>query len=312
MTAQGSPPKLTQVWLILILGVLAVSTASIFIRLAMGAAGESGLGFSIFLSATRLSFASLVLAPTWRNIAGLKLQKSAYFYAIAAGIALALHFSLWISSLSFISVAASTSLVTTNPIWVALISWFWFGEKLPRRTVFGIGFGIIGSVLVASGDRSDVVMQGSPLLGALLALAGSWMVSFYFLFGREAQKRGLMIRHYATIAYTTAACLLLPLPIFWGISYWDYSLEVYGYILAMTAIAQLFGHTSLNWAIRWLSPVIVTLLILFEPIVASILSFFILGEIPSLLVIYGGCLIFLGVAIAIFPNRHKTKISLNK
>lgn len=306
MTAQGQAPTLAKVWVVLILGVVAVSTSSIFIRLAMATAGEQGIGFSLFIAATRLVFASVILAPTWRTVANSRPTKAALGYAIAAGVALALHFSLWISSLSFISVAASTSLVTTNPIWVALISWLWLGEKLSRQKTFGIGLGILGSVIVASG-AGEMGGFGSPVLGAFLALAGSWAVSFYVLWGREAQAQGLTIRNYAAIAYTTAAVLLLPMPWLFGVGYAGYPLAVYGYILLMAAIAQLFGHTSLNWSLRWLSPVTVTLLVLCEPVIASILGFFVLKEIPSLSVIMGGCIIFLGVAIAIFQRPIKSK-----
>lgn len=307
MTDQGNAPQPVQVWAVLVVGVLAVSTAAIFIRLAMATAGEQGIGFSLFVAAMRLSFASLLLAPTWRNVITFPAAKSAYGYAIAAGIALALHFALWISSLSFVSIAASTSLVTTNPIWVGLLSWLWFKEKLTKHMVLGIALSVLGSLWVAWGDRPSLDLGHAPLLGAGLALAGSWCVSFYLLLGREAQKRGLTIPQYAAIAYSTAAVVLLPLPLLWGIDYGSYSLGVYGYILAMTITAQLVGHTSLNWAMRWLPPVIVTLFILFEPIGSSILGVIFLDEIPSLAVILGGCIILLGVAIAIFPHRQITQ-----
>jgi drug/metabolite transporter (DMT)-like permease len=304
------------VWLVLLLGVLAVSTAAIFIRLAMASAGAQGIGFSIFLAATRLGLAALVLIPIWGEIARVEYCRSAYGYAIAAGVALALHFSLWISSLSFISIAASTSLVTTNPIWVALIAWFWLGERLTRRMVWGIGLGVLGSLLVAWGDGSssgDIAgTNAAPWLGSLLALVGSWLVSFYLLWGREAQKRGLTLQHYVAIAYSTAAILLLPLPLLFGIHYVGYPLATYGYIAAMTAIAQLFGHTSLNWAMRWLPPVAVTLVILLEPIGSSLLGFIFLGEIPSLSVILGGSIIFLGVAIAVLPTRTSSSSEIKK
>ncbi|MGB2925876.1 MAG: DMT family transporter, partial [Limnothrix sp.] len=120
----------------------------------------------------------------------------------------------------------------------------------------------------------------------------------------------LTIRNYAAIAYTTAAIFLLPMPWLFGVGYRGYSLGVYGYIFAMTAIAQLFGHTSLNWSLRWLSPVTVTLLVLCEPVIASILGFFVLKEIPSLSVIMGGCIIFLGVAIAVFPSKKNQRADL--
>src|SRR5919202_5051006 len=119
-------PLKWQVGLVLVAGVFAVSTAAIFIRLAMNAntsVGVSRVGFSLFLAASRLAIASLLLLPAWRNLRHTQLSPGALRYAGAAGACLAVHFSCWITSLSFTSIDASTSLVTTYPIWLALLSW---------------------------------------------------------------------------------------------------------------------------------------------------------------------------------------------
>ena len=155
--ADHQQPTPTQIGFILIVGVFAVSTAAIFIRLAIAAADERGLGFSLFLSAFRLLVASLVLLPTWRNLQPNPQAPAALYYAGAAGVCLSCHFVAWITSLSFTSIAASTTLVTTNPIWVSLISWLWFREKPTRTIVLGIAIAFAGGVLIAFGDAgSDV------------------------------------------------------------------------------------------------------------------------------------------------------------
>ncbi|AFY38250.1 protein of unknown function DUF6 transmembrane [[Leptolyngbya] sp. PCC 7376] len=306
MTDQGRSPTNLMIWGILSIGVIAVSTSAIFIRLAMDAADQQGIGFSLLIAASRLIFASIALIPTWPIVVKTKSTKKAVGYAIAAGIALAFHFGLWISSLSFVSVAVSTSLVTTNPIWVALIGWLWQKKTLSKQTMVGIALAIAGSFIVTWGKPVEASFNSSPVLGAALALLGSIAASFYVVFGQEAQKQGLQIQNYATIAYTVAAIALLPMPILWGENYGGYGLEVYAYILAMTIIAQLIGHTSLNWSLRWLPSVTVTLCILCEPVIASILSFFILQEIPSFSVVFGGLVILSGVAIAVlkFPRER--------
>ncbi|MFM8300824.1 MAG: EamA family transporter, partial [Microcystis aeruginosa] len=69
--------------------------------------------------------------------------------------------------------------------------------------------------------------------------------------------------------------------------------------LMMAIFPQLIGHTSFNWALRWVAPTIVTMVILLEPIAASLLGVFIFGEIPPQEVIYGGLILLIGVGIAI-------------
>lgn len=307
MTKEGRSPTNLMIWGILSMGVVAVSTSSILIRLAMDAAGQRGIAFSLFVAASRLIFAAIALIPTWPNVVKTKSPKKAIGYAIAAGIALAIHFGLWISSLSFVSVAVSTSLVTTSPIWVALIGWLWQKKTLSTQTIIGVALAIAGSFMVTWSKPVESAVNAAPVLGTILALGGAIAASFYVVFGQEAQQRGLPTQNYATIAYTVAAIALFPLPILWGETYMGYDLAVYGYVLAMTIIAQLIGHTSFNWSLRWLPSVTVTLCILCEPILASILGFLILNETPSLSIILGGLVILSGVAIAVLKVQKSVK-----
>ena len=298
-----------QVGIILAIGVLMTSTSAIFIRLSFAIADQSGIAFSLFLAASRLIVTSILLIPSWRNFNKKAYPAQAYYYAIAAGICLALHFSAWISSLSFTSIAAATTLVTTNPIWVALLSWLWWREKPHRLVMGGIIIALLGGLLIAFGDANASKNYSNPLLGDTLALLGSWLASLYLLFGREAQKKGLGIGQYILIAYTTAALCLLPLPLFSKQGYFDYPPLVYLYIILMAIFPQLIGHTSINWAVNWISPTIVTLAILFEPLGSSFLGWLIFQEIPPITVLGGGLILLLGVAIAAIGNSKSTNES---
>jgi drug/metabolite transporter (DMT)-like permease len=299
-------PLRWQVGLVLLVGVFAISTAAIFIRLAGASAGESGVGFSLFLAASRLAIASLFLLPAWRNLRASQLSPGALQYAGAAGICLALHFATWITSLSFTSIAASTTLVTTNPVWVALLSWLWLKEKPTKLTLLGIGIAFVGGVLIASGDTQADAAGTNPAVGNLLALFGAWMISLYLLLGREAQRRGLGIGSYVAIAYSTGALVLLPLPFLFGSNYVGYPLAVYFYILLMAVASQVVGHTTLNWAVRWISPTFVTLAILFEPVSSSFLGYLIFKELPGGMVLVGAVVLLGGVAIAIAGRSSHT------
>lgn len=292
-----------QVGLILVTGVLAVSSAAIFIRLANTAAGLSGVGFSLFLSASRLTLASLLILPAWRNLRPNQLNPSAFHYAVGAGICLALHFVTWITSLSFTSIAASTTLVTTNPIWVALLSWLWFKEKPSRLTQLGIAIAFIGGVLIALGDQETVSISPNPALGNSLALVGAGMASLYLLLGREAQRRGLGIGSYIAIAYSTGALVTLPLPFMFGVNYLGYSNAVYLYILLMAVLPQLIGHTSFNWTVRWISPTLVTLALLWEPVISSCFGYLVFQELPGRFVLVGATVLLAGIVIAVFGTK---------
>ncbi|WP_293346727.1 MULTISPECIES: DMT family transporter [unclassified Microcoleus] len=296
-------PSNWSIALVLTIGVLAVSTASILIRLANQKAGAGGLGFSLVLAASRLALSALILLPAWPKIQWKALQPGARRYAAAAGLCLALHFALWITSLSYTSIAASTALVTTNPVWVALLSRFWFGEKLSKMSIAGISIALAGSMAIALGSGGAANTGNTQLFGDFLALTGSWAVSLYLLLGREAQRRGLGIGGYIAIAYTVAAIVLLPLPLAFGTSYTGYPNIVYLYILLTAAFPQLVGHTILNWAVAQISPTLVTLAILFEPVGASSLGYLLFGEMPAPAVLAGAAVLLFGVAAATFGTQ---------
>ena len=168
-----------------------------------------------------------------------------------------------------------------------------------------IAIALAGGLVIGLADTPSGNAGSNPLLGNFLAIAGAWAVSFYLLLGREAQKRGLTLGGYGAIAYTTAAVVLLPMPILFGSPYSGYQNQnqIYLYILLMALLPQLVGHTSINWAMRWLSPTLVTLSILFEPLIASLLGYFVFREVPPPQVFIGGAVLLTGVAIAVMGDR---------
>jgi drug/metabolite transporter (DMT)-like permease len=310
MDSPNSRPAPWQITVILAIGMIAASTAAILIRLAFDAAGHQGVAISLVLAASRLIFSALLIVPAWRGIHAIAPSRPAILFSMAAGLSLALHFAAWITSLSYTSIAASTALVTTNPIWVALVAYVWFREIPSRQTLWGMGMAIAGSFIITLGSTTTPLSSAPhPLLGNGLALLGAWAVSFYLLCGREAQRRGLQIGHHLAITYTTAAVILSVMPLAIGASYTAYPQAVYVYIILMAIFPQLIGHSSFNWAVRWISPTLVTLTILAEPIGAGILGFLVFREQPGMTVIIGAGVILLGVAIAALgaPSRSSSR-----
>ncbi|RIH84679.1 carboxylate/amino acid/amine transporter [Calidithermus roseus] len=294
------PSNLT-IALILTAGVLAISFGSVLVRLATTAAGFESPGLSLVISALRLTAASLLLLPAWQALRGARLEAGAWIYAVLAGVLLAVHFATWITSISFTSIAVSTTLVNTNPLWVALLAWLWLGQRPSALTLAGIAVAFAGGVVIALGGSSNP--GSNPALGNLLALLGALAASCYFLLGREAQRRGFGIGLYAAVAYSTAAVVLLLLPPLFQTPFSGYPPAFYLWVVLMALIPQLIGHTSFNWAVKWINPVIVTLVILLEPIGASLLAFALFGELPGAQVLAGAGVMLAGVVLAVLGNR---------
>ena len=291
-------PNRWQIIIVLIIGVVGVSLAAIWIRLAVDTVNPNNkVGFSLFLAASRMTVATLILLPSWKNFQPFKITSTAIYYGIAAGICLALHFATWIASLTYTTIAASTVLVTTNPIWVGLINWWWYKEKLNNRNIVGITIAFSGGIIIAIANGDTSSNYSNPGLGNILALLGAILSSLYIIFGSQAQRRGLSTGNYIAIAYSVAAVCLFPLPFLAQTSYFNYSVSVYFYVLLMAVTSQIVGHSSLNWLVRWVSPAIISLSLLFEPVVASLIGAIVFEEIPSLNLLTGGLVILLGITV---------------
>ncbi len=295
-------------WLILLVltvGILAISASAILVRLANLAAGMNGLGFSLVIATSRIAIPTLLLVPAWSKIQWHSLQSGSIFYASLAGVCLPVYFVSWITSLSYTSIAASTTLVTTTPIWVAFLSWLWLKEKPTHQTVIGIVVAMIGGLMVALADIGEVVVGSHPLLGNLLAIIGAWATSLYMLLGRKAQSMGFGIGGYLVVVYSVATVVLLPISLVSGVGYTGYSGSVYFYLLLTALLPQLVGHTTLNWSVRWISPTLVSLTMLFEPIGASFLGYLLFGEVPSIIVLLALIVLLIGVAITATASQKK-------
>jgi len=279
-------------------GLITLSFASILIKLTNAP--------SIVIAAGRLTIASLILQPFfWARFKSLRFEiKSAQWgYIILSGGFLALHFTLWIESLSHTSVPSSVVLVATDPIFVVILSPLLLHEKVSLRIIIAIILGMIGTVIIASqGIGSFAVTKGN-----LLALGGAACAGGYLLVGRKVRPQVSLIS-YIYIMYTTAAVILLSAVFATGYKFSGYSFQTYLFIALLGLGPQLVGHTSFNWALRYLTAPIVAMAILGEPIGTTILSWLILKQLPTIKEILGGVIICIGIYLAASSVQKKPRI----
>jgi drug/metabolite transporter (DMT)-like permease len=299
-------PQRSRLLLVLLVGIFAVSMASILIRFAR----QAGVP-ALMVAAYRLSIATLVLSPIVlrRHTAELKrLTRRDWLAALASGVFLALHFATWVSSLDYTTVTSSVVLVTTGPIWVALASWLFLREKLSRPIVIGLIVSVGGGVIVGLSDSAGFGLAGSQLWGDSLALAGAWFVAGYLLIGRQLRDRMSLIV-YIFIVYGSAAVMLIALGLASGASFTadaagvPYQSIGLLWLILMALFPQLLGHSSYNYALRFLPTTYVAVVALAEPVGTSILAFFLLNELPPPLTMLGASVILIGIAIASRPDR---------
>jgi drug/metabolite transporter (DMT)-like permease len=277
-----------RLYLLLPIGIIAISTASIFIKLCDAPV--------LIIATYRMVLASLALMPfachekTWRGW-----ERSDLGWLFLSGLFLSFHFAFWIASLKYTSVASSVVLVTTHPIFVGFGGWLFLKERLGLNLIFGIALCVLGSGLIGYGDMS---LSKEALMGDGLALLGAITASGYLLVGRKMRKdRDLL--SYIFPVYSTAGLTLILLALIFQKPFFGYSSSTYLFLFLLALIPQLMGHTTFNWALKYLPASLVAITILGEPIGSTLLAYLILGEGLTVWKVLGGILILTGFLIAL-------------
>jgi drug/metabolite transporter (DMT)-like permease len=282
-----------RVLILLPIGILAISTASLFIKLCDAPA--------LTIAAYRVGVASVVLIPfaahrrVWRKWGWHPLRK-----CILSGLFLSLHFAFWIASLKYTSVASSVVLVTTHPIFVGVGAWLFLQERLSFNLILGIVFSVLGGGLIGYGDMA---LSKQALYGDGLALLGAVAASGYLMMGRAIRKEQDLLS-YVFPVYSTAGLVLVILSLLFRKPFFGYSSTTYLLFFLLALIPQLIGHTAFNWALKYFPASMVAIAILGEPVGSTALAYFFLNEPLTPSKALGGILIFIGV-VAALNWRHK-------
>ena len=299
--------------LVLAFGILAVSTASIFIRYAQEYAP------SLVIAAWRLTLAALILTPFalgTRRAELARLNRRQLSLACLSGFFLALHFATWISSLEYTTVASSVVLVSTVPLWVALLSPVVLKEPITRLVLAGMLLALAGGAIVGISDvctwnsagltcpSLGEFFHGQAFLGDLLALVGAVTAAGYLLIGRRV-RASVSILSYIFLVYGIAALVLIVFMFTARLPAFGYPPVAYVWFLALALFPQLIGHSTYNWALGYLSATYVSIALLGEPIGSTILAMILLKETPTPMKIAGAALILAGIYSA-SVSEHPT------
>lgn len=279
---------------VIVIGQFAVGSAALFARAGL----DAGMA-ATSLAAWRLTLASLmVLAYVFIRQKG-KTQKApqGYIRLLIAGVFLGLHFATWFESLNHISIAISTLLVATVPIWAAFLE-IAFHKKPPNRA-FWLGLLLAMSGLAAVSFQAAPLAKGSVWLGCLWAVLGALAFAVYLLIVQPFQTS---IGTARTIAWTyssaAASMWIFAFAIDWPNVVPANSMS-WTSALGMAILAQGVGHTSLNWSLKHMSPSIVGVTTLLEPVFAAALAWPIFGEPISMVQAFGAMMLLAGVGVVL-------------
>lgn len=281
--------------LLLLLAMALVGSAALFAHRALEEATP------LAVAAWRLGFASVFfllwgVGPRARAGEAAPITPKVTVRLLVAGLCLALHFLTWFASLQHISIARSTLLVCTTPLWTTL-----GGRMLGRRSVPvsywpALALALFGVwLLVRTGGEPATA---AAVLGDGYAVAGGLFFAVYLL-AVEGLSVTLTTRRQVTVTYSVAAVVLWMALLLRSSVQWHYAPAVWGAILGMALGPQIGGHTLLNYSLKHFSSSTVAFATLLEPVIAALLAWLLLHQTLTAGQIVGGLLVLACLGLVI-------------
>lgn len=284
---------------LIVIGVCAISSSAILVRW--------GTAPALALSFWRCFGGAAFLAPIARNEAASspEITSSDRRRLALSGVILAVHFALFIGSLSLTTVASSVTLATMSPIFVAAGSVVVLGERASRQVWLGLVVTVVGAAVIGAGDLISTGLGARALLGDAMAVGAAATMAGYMVIGRSLRRDGMPNATYSGWTYAGAALTLVVTSLVTGSALVGFDGRTWLVILGLIIGPQLLGHTVLNHLLSTMSATVVSLLVLLEPVVATALAGAIFGEAPAILFWVGAPLVLVGVAVALADSTFQ-------
>jgi drug/metabolite transporter (DMT)-like permease len=283
--------------IVLLIGVFFVSWAAILIKLSHAEPTTIAF-FRMFFSTFMVALAIPFYHGKWF------VQKRDMAITLLSGIFLGLHFYTWVAGLKVTSISSSVVLVTTQPIFVAILGYLILRERIGIYGVIAVILGLLGSFLVA---RGDLKIDPAHLKGDILSLLGAVFAGSYLFLGRYLRPRIDLIPYIVTV-YGVSSLVLLIL----GLATSSIAAPAGGseyLIFFLLALGPtILGHNLYNYALRHLPAFPVGISILGEPVLATIWGILIFGEKPLFTTLLGGIIIILAIVLVMTRMKKATEV----
>ena len=280
--------------MILIVGLLAISTSPVIARLLP-------LVPAAVIAFWRMATASAML---W-SYSSIRPQESIepknIRLILAAGFLLAMHFVFWFSALKLTSIANTTVLGIVAPAFTLLFERVWYKRKLSWITITALSIILVGGIIV---QGEDLGSMGGAGLGNIMAILSAIFLGSVFLIGAKVRKNTPVIT-YTRMVYTVSAIVLLVSSLVLDNQIIGYTINNYFWLLMLGLIPTLIGHTAFSYSIKFVSPTVIATFPLGEPLIASYLAWLLFAEKVPFYVVGGGLIIFIGLIMLIMNKQSE-------
>ncbi len=291
-----------------------LSLAGISFSAPIGALAIKSGGAPIIVGMYRMAFSIPITALVWflssrkkEGVAKKEITLKHNLINLLSGVFLAFHFTCWYYALGNTTVFSAAALVSLQPIFAMLGAYIIYKQKPARSIILPLFIALAGSYVLISPSVGEGL--GGSLFGNIMAASGSLFMAAYLLCGKFAMKE-ISLGRYVTVTYTVCFLLMAVEAFIMGETFAvPTSVLLLCFLLSFSA--TLFGHTLINWSLPYVGAFFVTVVLLGEPIGASLAAFLMFGTVPGLVELLGGAMIIAGIAIMVMrANKNPQSKSL--
>jgi drug/metabolite transporter (DMT)-like permease len=285
-------------YLALGLGILCLSMSAIFVRTS----NAPGIVASFY----RMLTATIILLPVIaiKSKGKFQVDKRWLLGPLAAGFITALDHGAWSTAIAYTSIANANLINFIAPVWVALITWLFWKQKMSGRFWLGLSLVIAGMTSVFG---SNLILHPSFSKGDELALLSSFFFAGYYLITQRSRSRVDALTSTGLIAAGSAVtllviCLVSQAPLT------GYPASSWMVFIAAGVISQVCGYFCMTYALGHIPASIVSPTMIASPVISALLAIPIAGEPLNTFQVAGGLLVFIGIFLV---NRTQSGEQVN-
>ncbi|MEK3949058.1 DMT family transporter [Paenibacillus sp. FSL H7-0703] len=282
-------------YILLLISILSVSISSIMIKSSDTPTSVAGM--------YRLYMSVLIMLPfvPWKMFRSLEMNKKDWSTVFIAGLFLGLYFLFWMESLVYTSVSSSMVILSLQPLFVMMGSYFMFRERANILTLLCLIAALVGSIIIAWGD---IGISREALIGDGLSLVGTILVSAYMLAGQKVSHK-INANVYSVIVFFIGGSVMLVYNLLNHYALIEYDSSDWIYFLLLAVIPTIFGQYIFNLLLKSMGATTVSVGIIGEPVLAIILAYLFLGEIISAFQFIGGIMTLFGMGMYFWAKSLK-------
>ena len=277
--------------MVLLAGACVIGLAPILVRLA--GAGPSAVGF------WRLTFSLPLLVLLARRNGGVGAPTP---LMMLAGLAFALDLAFWHYGIALTSVGKATVLTNLTPVVVTAVAWIFLKQRPGRLFLAAVALAVAGAWILAASKGMGATGRNPPLGDALSVITAVWY-ALYFLAVSEARKTRGASRIMFWSSLVGAPILLVAA---FGLHEQVLPASAVGWASVVAlGVMHVAGQGSIAWALGRLPAATASVVVLVQPVVATLLGWLLFREMLGPWQAVGGVVALTGVVLAQLATRAK-------